>query len=243
MKIELNLGRSEILTLAMLIGTAILAYKMGAARADGPPDANALTYSGVLEQANGTAFTGTHSVQLQIWKDAAGAQPACAAPAPTPMDLGTTGHFQVTLSAECQEAFKSQKDLWTEVFVDGNTTGKSKVGAVPYALEAGHAVSATNAVNAQKLSCGDQTHMLAGVAACKALYPNSSTFAVCAGNGDYPVSVCQSKIPSATLLNWWSFNYYTCPTPDACVDYSLSPGNGSSNAVVGGDGAIICCGF
>jgi hypothetical protein len=37
-------------------------------------------------------------------------------------------------------------DLWAELFVDGASVGRNKVGAVPFAVEAGNAATATSAV-------------------------------------------------------------------------------------------------
>ena len=52
------------------------------------------------------------------------------------------GTFQVVLPPECSTAIHGHGDLWLEVFVDGATLGRTKLGAVPYALEADHAVVA-----------------------------------------------------------------------------------------------------
>jgi hypothetical protein len=54
----------------------------------------------------------------------------------------SSGAFQVVLPAACTTAIHANGDLWVEVFVDGTTLGRTKLGAVPYAVEADHAVRA-----------------------------------------------------------------------------------------------------
>jgi hypothetical protein len=51
---------------------------------------------------------------------------------------------------------QGNKDLWIEALVDGNSLGFSKLGAVPYAIEAAHAISSDNATartRTQKFMC------------------------------------------------------------------------------------------
>ena len=44
--------------------------------------------------------------------------------------------------------FRSNPNAWVEVLVDGTSLGRTKLGGVPYALEAGHATSSDSATNA-----------------------------------------------------------------------------------------------
>jgi hypothetical protein len=55
----------------------------------------------------------------------------------------------VVLPDACVTAAHAKADLWVDVSVDGASIGRTKLGAVPYAVEAEHAVSATNATKAQ----------------------------------------------------------------------------------------------
>jgi hypothetical protein len=59
-----------------------------------------------------------------------------------------SGRFSVALPDTCATAVKASPDAWAEVLVDGASLGRTKIGAVPYALEAGHATNADNATNA-----------------------------------------------------------------------------------------------
>jgi hypothetical protein len=59
------------------------------------------------------------------------------------------GHFRVALDASCPTAVSANPDAFVEVVVDGTTSlGRSKLGAVPFAVETKHAVTATSAATA-----------------------------------------------------------------------------------------------
>ena len=59
----------------------------------------------------------------------------------------TNGGFSVVLPDACVAAVHANTELWVEVLVDGASTGRSKLGAVPYALEADTASKAAGALN------------------------------------------------------------------------------------------------
>jgi hypothetical protein len=124
-----------------LIGlVAVSAYLVGRARAAGVPTAQALTYSGILTDTAGTPLTGSQNIQITLWDMAtAGTQQCSAGPTATML---TQGAFQVVLPAACTTAIHANGDLWVEVFVGGTSLGRTKLGAVPYAIEADHAVNA-----------------------------------------------------------------------------------------------------
>ncbi len=55
------------------------------------------------------------------------------------------GRFRIALDGSCKPAINANPDVYVEL-LDGTTSlGRSKIGAVPYAVEADHAVSAANA--------------------------------------------------------------------------------------------------
>jgi hypothetical protein len=119
---------------------AVSAYLVGRARAAGAPTAQPLTYSGILTDTAGTPLTGSKNIQITLWDMAtAGTQQCSAGPTATML---TSGTFQVVLPAACTTAIHANGDLWVEVFVDGTSLGRTKLGAVPYAIEADHAVNA-----------------------------------------------------------------------------------------------------
>ena len=109
-------------------------------RAAGIPAANALTYTGYLETPAGAPVTDGVSVSVALWGAASGGSKLC--------DTGATnitpvsGRFQVQLPEKCTQAVQMQPDLWLETSVNGSGLGRTKLGAVPFALEADHASSA-----------------------------------------------------------------------------------------------------
>jgi len=136
------LGLSAALLLAAGIGGAIAV----SASAAGVPDAMALTYTGYLETPTGVPVTGAVNIIVNVFDAAVDGNKVCEK---TVMDLTlTSGRFQVELPDTCTAAVKANPNLWVEVLVGGASLGRSKLGAVPYALEAGHATSADSATNA-----------------------------------------------------------------------------------------------
>jgi microcystin-dependent protein len=114
--------------------------------AGGVPTEHALVYAGKLEQVDGTPVTGEHAIQVSFWKQAdppSGEMPLCQYPSEL-MEV-TNGRFSVSLPKTCESAVKSSSDVWVEVALDGVPFAPSKLGAVPYALEAGHALTADRA--------------------------------------------------------------------------------------------------
>jgi hypothetical protein len=113
------------------------------ARAAGVPDMSALTYTGYLESADGAPLSGAHSVEVKFWESVEAEEPLCSGGSPD-----TTlhaGRFQVALPDSCSDAVKASPDIWVDVSVDGAPLGRTKLGTVPYALEAGHATLADQA--------------------------------------------------------------------------------------------------
>jgi hypothetical protein len=109
-------------------------YWMGRARA-GVPAMTPLFYGGLLEDGNGP-LSGSHAVTTRLWDAASGGNALC-----TEGPAGTTqlsaGRFRVPLDATCTAAVHANADVWIEVQVDGTALPRAKVGAMPYALEAG----------------------------------------------------------------------------------------------------------
>lgn len=141
------------LTPTILVGVAgsMLAsgYLVGSALADGVPTQSdeLLYYSGELDE-NSSPYTGTKDIEVSLWDVASGgAVPLCATTVPeTPV---TAGHFRVALADACVQAIHDNPDTWVQVAVDGTNLGRSKVGAVPYALEAARASAAAGELEQQ----------------------------------------------------------------------------------------------
>ena len=112
-----------------------------------PDDADALTYAGTIEKTDGTPIAGTPPIDVYFF--------GVATPTPGTMSLcngsGTSagGYFAVKLPKECTAAVRGAKDIWIDVRRGWRVRGGiTKVGAVPYAVEAGHATSADSAATA-----------------------------------------------------------------------------------------------
>lgn len=129
--------KPSLLLLAFLLVGA-LGYVAGRARAGGAPVSSPLTYSGRLLDG-GVPVDGKKSIELHLWDDAIVSDLShlkCST-IPAAAIAVNNGHFQLTLDAACTVAIRASADLWIEVRVDGVSLGRSKVGVVPYALEAG----------------------------------------------------------------------------------------------------------
>lgn len=129
------------------LGSLGIAYQAGRARAVGVPAAKPLTYSGVLTDTNGVAIQGSKNIQLQIF-DAATAGTSLCSVGPTAVTL-QAGAFEIPIDDTCLPALRGTPDLWVEIFVDGASMKRSKVGAVPFALEAARATSAGGPLDAR----------------------------------------------------------------------------------------------
>jgi hypothetical protein len=123
------------MTLVFVSG-AVTALVVQRARAGGIPTTTPLIYSGVLEQ-NGSAVTGSHDFDVRLWTCASCIGSDAIACTTTKAGTAvTSGSFQVALGDGCVEAVRQNPDLWVEVVVDGTSLGRTKLGAVPYAVEA-----------------------------------------------------------------------------------------------------------
>jgi len=112
---------------------ALLASRLGAS---GIPTQDVLTYSGTLISADGTALSGDHNIEIKLWTSSASNSDAACTTESNSITLQAGGRFSVTLPAKCAAAVSSSPDTWVEVLVDGASLGRSKLGAVPYAIEA-----------------------------------------------------------------------------------------------------------
>jgi hypothetical protein len=136
---------------ALGAGAALFAVH---ARAAGVPDADGMTYSGYLEDGDGAPLSGDHSVSVTFFESKTATKVLCTATNADDPSL-QSGRFQLALPAECTDTVKASPDVWVEVMVDGGPLGRTKLGVVPYALEAGHATETDHAAEADHapLSC------------------------------------------------------------------------------------------
>lgn len=133
------------LTAAMAIGAAA-SLVVQHVRAAGAPEAGSLIYRGQLTLPDGSAVNGAKNIALGLYDAATAGTRVCDAPS-API-MVTVGRFDVALPDVCVAAIKANPNLWVEVQVDGGSVGRSKLMAVPYAIEASRAVSALTASSA-----------------------------------------------------------------------------------------------
>ncbi len=143
----MNIRKTSMLAaLGFSAVVSVVAYRVGRARADGVPTVSPLYYGGVLEDG-GTPVEGMRNVTIRLWDAATAGTAACTTVAP-----GTAfaaGRFRVELDAACTGAVRANPNLWAEVLVDSTTFARTKLGAVPYALEAGRAAGASGPLEAR----------------------------------------------------------------------------------------------
>ena len=132
--------------------------------AEGAPTEQPLFYSGTLE-VDGALASGEHTVMLELYDAQSGGAELCAVESEAEVE---NGRFRIDASA-CADAMRSSADVWVAVaFRDGGgieraIAGRSKVGAVPYALEADHAKAAAAATGALRTQLQELTDRIAAL--------------------------------------------------------------------------------
>jgi hypothetical protein len=124
--------------LGALVVSAGIGYTVRAARASGVPSTGALVYTGILTDAAGAALSSPQNVGVAIYDAQSAGNKVCERAAQS-TTLDPAGRFQVTMPDTCAAAVGANSDLWVEVTLGGNSLGRSKAGAVPYAIEANNA--------------------------------------------------------------------------------------------------------
>jgi hypothetical protein len=138
-------ARSIVAALGLLVAGAALGYTIRA-HADGIPDANPLYYAGTLTEG-GQLVTGQRALTVNLWPDAmAPGTPLCQTVVSN-ADV-TAGHFRIPLVSTCKASINQNKNAWVELIDGATSLSRTKIGAIPYAIEADHAVSATTAAHA-----------------------------------------------------------------------------------------------
>jgi hypothetical protein len=140
--------------LAALVGVVaalaiVGAYELGHVYAEGAPTTTPLYYSGFATES-GTPIDGTRDVRIEVWRDATSTDTsmrACETIVNNAVFID--GHFRVALEPTCVTAMRAEPNLFVELLIEGTRIGdRAAIGAVPYALEADHAVSASTATGA-----------------------------------------------------------------------------------------------
>jgi hypothetical protein len=194
-------------------------------RAAGIPATGTLTYTGALANPDGTPLTATtKNIGLFTYD----------APTTGNMVLDCTvtsgavslnaGQFQIALPAACTAKIQATPDLWLEVQVDGTSLGRTKLGSVPYAVEAEHAVTADSATNA--------THATGADSATNATHATSADSATTAdaasGALDTRIAALETRLGAVsafrahTNFNQTLPNNVVTPLLFDVVDYDLN---------------------
>lgn len=174
----------------VLVAAAIFAVR---ARAAGIPEADGMTYTGYLEDGDGAPLTGQHSIEVQFWASADATEDLCTGQLDS-VEL-QSGRFQVPLPLACSVAVQASPDVYVSVDVDGASLGRTKLGSVPFALEAGHATNADEAAHAAVAADadGDLADRLGALENASSAFLAQNTTATAIGNGQGPLIVFDTE--------------------------------------------------
>lgn len=199
MKKRTALIAASIAGLTLLGGLAGFAVK---ALADGIPSPNPLYYSGTLTEG-GALVNDARTIGVNLYADGTSTMPLCQTIAAD--TKVTNGRFRVQLNDACKAQVNQNPNAYIEVLDGTVNLGRSKIGAVPYAVEADHAVNATNAANAtgaldQRLAgleSGDRI-VSASISAAGTVVRQTGTWMTVThpGAGDYPVTIAGGTFSS-----------------------------------------------
>ncbi len=186
----------SVVGLAAFATAVTSAYLAGRASASGIPAKNALVYEGVLTDAANQPLASPQNLQVRFWdkaeaSGAGDALPLCSV-GPNQYELKANGSFQVALPDSCTAAVRGSPDVWVELLVGGGPLGRSKLGAVPYAVEADHAVVAqsTMAIADAGASSGLTHHIVEAA--------NLATSTVCKANAAPNEAIVDCTCPTGT---------------------------------------------
>lgn len=254
--------RWNIRTWLLLTATSTgVAFWLGSVRAAGVPQNGGLVYAGVIQQGTDLP-TGQRLLAVELYDASSAGTRLCRVDAG--MVQVTSGRFRVPLDAEpdCLAAVRSNPELWVDVQVAGESVGRAKIGAVPYALEAKRASEvvagaittdgvAARAIDGTKLAAtlvlpggatveGSQTHLNAlepRIAAIEALQLGALVPRVAAA--ETAVSNLQGMISGVKIFGVWKSAGPTCQ--DHCR--TTNNGRGSCLTALGGstlEGTFAC---
>jgi hypothetical protein len=207
--------RNRIVLGIASLGLAVgLGYAIRAA-ASGIPATNALSYTGVLEDSSGP-ITGSHSIQAILYDAATAGNVLCQTTAGATVTV-TNGHFSIQLPDTCTTAVGGNPNAWVDVLVDGSDTGRTKIGAVPYAVEANHAPNADNATNATNATTAATANAAGGTLA--------STISTIQGE-IHPASAFRASMTSSVMVpsNTATYVAFNQVAFDLGGEYSTSTG-------------------
>jgi hypothetical protein len=157
--------RRAAFALSLLVFGGLAGFELRTVLASGIPNMSPLYYSGTLTE-NGQLVNGQRAITVNLWSDGTtGTTPLCQTVSSAAQV--TNGRFRIALAASCKAALNQNNNAWVEVIDGATTLGRTKIGAVPYAVEADHAPSADHAATAD--SATNATHATTADSATNAL--------------------------------------------------------------------------
>ncbi len=216
--------RSSLLATGLLAAGTILGFGIRTGLADGVPDKDPLYYSGSLTE-NGQLVTDTRTIGVNLYPDQTTMTPLCQTVASNTQVVN--GRFRIPLAASCKSEINQNNGAWIEV-IDGVTNlGRSKVGAVPYAIEADRAAGASGALASTISQLQSGVHTPSAFHAwvtTPVSIPGRSTTAVTFDHVEYDLSgeynatngVFSPKQPGVYLIQC-SFSFGPAPTAASCA--------------------------
>jgi hypothetical protein len=127
-QIRAAIGAGALVVLA--IGISV-----GLAAADRLSTAPPLVYSGIALDGGAPIADGTHAIGIGLFDAPTGGAALCTI-APSPIET-VGGHFAISVAAAaCGAAIQRGEEIHVELSIDGTLLPRSRVGAVPYAVNA-----------------------------------------------------------------------------------------------------------
>lgn len=130
----------------------------GRSSAEVTPTTGSLAYSGVLESRDGVALTGEHDIEVQLWTAEDQGEMLCTSDERT-LEL-VNGRFSLVLPAACQTSVRETANVFVEVILDRTLLGRTKIGAVPYAVTAERSEVAAVAETADVATVAERAHAI-----------------------------------------------------------------------------------
>lgn len=167
--------RTAFIGALVVVGAA--GYVMGKARANGIPETGTLAYSGVLEDANSQPVTAVVPMTLQFFDAQSAGTLICQTTLNQQIQV-TGGRFSIELPKQCVDGVKQNRDAWVALTVGTEALPRTKLRAVPYAIEAASAgrvvvSNGSKSISVGALFCGatSQTYTgnLGGLTAAKSV--------------------------------------------------------------------------
>jgi hypothetical protein len=170
---------AALLSIGALAGYGLHAY------AEGAPTTQPVWYAGTVSNDAGP-LTGNHQAWVRLYSQPSGSMAALCSTGPTTVPF-EKGRFRVALSDACVDIMHKNPDVFVEVSIDDDTKPfpRSKVGAVPYALEAQHAVAASDATGKLKQTIEQLPKITEWTAFTPELYSDSVAINITGKKGFY----------------------------------------------------------